>query len=298
MSVESVEFLAKEMNAYASTLIEATARSPYPPGQLSRVETHEPALSRALAENWTSNIYPAIPASIRMAGTLACLPSLVNVASRRPHAHYIAAQVFDNFRTLSQKILTTSCLDTKEVLDNLGQADDTPRRIAGQLSETALLGAIWWSIANDCRPEDTFALPTSRDEDVGHTDMDGFLTGVDIKIQSTSNSDAQLIQVKASTTRHTQSHYLDNPYSPGIAVVPIRQLRDRRGQALSPRRLLRLVASESDTDLFAVNLQVDERLERAHERLSRQQQAQKTKNKRPPTWRQQLQQIAEELKQQ
>jgi hypothetical protein len=223
----------------------------------------------------------------------------VNVASQRPHAHYIAAKVFDNFRTLSQRILTTTCLDTKELLNHLGREDDTPRKIAGQLSETALLGAIWWSIANDCRPEDTFALPTSRDEDVGYRDADGFLTGVDIKMQSATNSDAQLIQVKTSTTRHRQAHHVDNPYSPGIAIVPIRQLRDRRAHPLSPRRLLWLIASESDADLFAVNLQIDERLERAQERRTQHEAREiKAKGKRPLTWREQLQQIGEELRQQ
>jgi hypothetical protein len=293
----SVELLAKEMNAYASTLIESTAHNPYPPGQLRSVEAHEPAMSRALAENWTSDIYPAIPASIRLAGTLACIQSLVNVASQRPHAHYIAAKVFDNFRTLSRRILTTPCLDTNQLFSYLGRKDKTPGRIAGQLSETALLGAIWWSIANDCRPEDTFALPTSRDEDVGYRDRDGFLTGVDIKMQSTTNSNTQLIQVKTSTNRHGRSHHVDNPYSPGIAIVPIRQLRDRRGRSLSPRHLLWLVANESDADLLAVNLQIDERLERAHERRSKQHRVRATKSKGQLTWREQLQQIGEELTQ-
>ena len=293
----SVELLSNQMRDYADTLI-ASADDPHALSQLRRVEIQEPVLSSALVKNWSNRIYPAIPESVRLVSTLACITSLVTSASQIPHAHYVADKVHDNLRTLSQALLSTRCIERGELLDYWRRHDDAPLgvqgRIVGQLSEASLLAAIWSGIAGGYRPEDTFALPTLRREDKGEV-KDGFLTGVDIKIQRSSNDETLLIQSKTSSKRH--GHAMDNPYYPGIAVIPVTQLRDRRGRRLNgPRDLLGFVAADSVTDLEAINTQIDIRLERARVRLARHH-ARQAENPTQLPWQQSLQQIGNELAQ-
>jgi len=289
----SVDALSNQMNAFSSSLIEQAETGLRAQEPLKRLETVEPAISGALVANWTSIIYPAVPASIRMASTLACAPSLVAVASEQPHNREIATRVYANFRKLSQQILSSRCLSRSEISNHYGRTSQIDRLICGQLSETAVLGAIWWSIANGKRSVDNFALPTKAAEDKGVLDDNGFKTGVDIKIHSIKEGEPQLIQVKTSNWRHEST--ADNPYAPGIAVIPVIKLRnDHQRQLNSPRRLLDYIVNGSYAHLAAINQQIDERLERANNRRIKYISL-PLERAGPTSWRDQLKKIGEEL---
>lgn len=288
----SVEQLSDQMNAYSSSLLESATQSDFSGlAKLRRVELHEPAFTKALVSNWTPEVYQAIPASIRLASTLACIQSLVTVASQRPHANYVASRVFNNFQSLSQNLLANRSLSRRELDNYFGDNSVIPRRIVGQLSETAILGALWWSIANDSRPEDLYALPTTKYEDIGTRDAQGFSTGVDIKLKRTGEVEADRIQAKTSTLRHNYS--VD--YAPGIAVVPVTQLLTSRGERLKgPRQLLDFIAYENCTELSLINKQIDDRLERARIRHAKYQ-LKSLQETKPVSWKDQLKKIGETL---
>ena len=267
-----------QMNDLSSELIQNALEGES--RMVAGIRTQSQALTSQLIEVWRRANYPLIPASLRLAGSLACIPSLVTVANSRVHTQATATEVTDNFQTLSSSVLDTRCLGRK-ALCRLPPEDRTRPRIAGQLSEMGILGVLWWSIANGLREEGTYALPTTRVEDEGEV-RDGYHTGTDIIVYEGIGDERHKVQVKTSPPQDTDK----NSYYPGITVVAVTNLVDSKGKHLKgPRSLLDFLTSGNGDDLTTINDQLDERFERAKDRANRHQQRQASRNHGNHTWR-------------
>lgn len=138
-------------------------------------------------------------ATLRGATVLATIPSLLAVSAGRPHNHPIAVGVSDEFTSIAEYIQKNRI------------TGENNQKICGQLSETAIMGLLWWGVANGYDSPQSWARTSTTKEDMGT--CDGLRNGVDIVYHDKTQGKRQLVQVK--TTRG----YSSNGYSPNIKVV-------------------------------------------------------------------------------
>ncbi len=202
-----------------------------------------------------------VPARLRLATCLACLPSLQTVARSERHGKSVAIEVFDNLQLLSERILAVPTLHPR-TLEKEKVSVRTRNGISGQLGETAVLGLIWWSIAQELRDTRTYALPATRQEDAGHRRHEGYRAGTYIIMRVSGAKDKQLIQVKTRASAEQKAAI--NRYHPDIAIVLIRDLFE--GHHSGPRGLLRSLVSGRRDKLVPLSAQLEHRLQQARDR--------------------------------
>jgi hypothetical protein len=215
-------------------------------------------LGQLVGQGWDSGEwYP--PHYLKVAKIVACLPSLVAVSESRPQTQSIARQVSSNFQYLADHILYTPSL-TPDSLSDMDEEHRTRRRTIGELSEIGVLGALWWSVANDLRDSETYPLPTTRAEDSGRIKKEGYNTGTDIIMRTSGSKEGQALQVK--TKIGPDSIMKVRRYHPDIAVVALSNILISDTEYLS-YRLLSILISDDSKQLTAINGRVDDAVEEA-----------------------------------
>ncbi len=138
--------------------------------------------------------------SLKAAAMLACMPSLVRVATGKEHTVIVANEVSDNLQDLAKEI------------ERSGMARDSRPNVVGVLSEISVLASIWWSIANGYFDSNSYAVLTDTKRD--SSDNIGLRNGVDIVFkQGGKKPKKHLIQVKSS------KHNSNKGYAPCIKVI-------------------------------------------------------------------------------
>ena len=138
-------------------------------------------------------------AALKGSTLLATIPSLLAISSGQPHNHGIAIDVSNEFTSIAEYIKKNKIS---------GEEND---KIRGQLSETAIMGLLWWGVANGYDSPQSWARTSTTKEDMGT--YDGLRNGVDIVYHDKTQGKRQLVQVKSSRG------YSSNGYAPNIKVV-------------------------------------------------------------------------------
>ena len=218
--------------------------------RLERLEHAGDRAANLLLENWESSPERAVR-GIRLASVYGCAPSLDKVVRSEPHDFATAVEVSDNIQDICQH------LAARGVIDSLLKSKERVT-VVGQLSELAVLGTMWWGVANGQRDERTYIVPSTIQEDNGRQKDDRQLAS-DLILRQAGKKH-RYIQVKTAdspiTRRKMRYHY-----HPELAVVIASKLG--AGTARGPIPLLRAVAEGRPSFLEKANQQIDTTLEQA-----------------------------------
>lgn len=226
--------------------------------RVERLEQLSGKASSLLLEDWgaASTDATSVAHGMRLAAIYSCLPSLETVARSETHDFSVALQVSDNLQDLSGHLGSDEFLDA-----SLERPARQKAIIIGHLSEIAVLGAMWWGIANGYRDERSYIVPSNAQLDMGRTKDDRKLAA-DLVYHRSGTKDKQLIQVKTNGSTPAVKRKLRR-YHPELAVVAI---NDLGGSLKGPIPLLRGVATGRRGLLEAANQKIDAALEAADQR--------------------------------
>lgn len=201
---------------------------------------------------------------LRGAAFLACGPSLERAARQEPQTLDTAREVDRNLQELAYTIVTGPNLGAASAQRQAGEAK-TANLIAGQNAEIGVLGLIWRRIAEGDYDERLYALPVSKDQDIG-TRKDGYNLATDILIRKSGVKGRRRVQVKASLpvseekrTRVTEDYY------PGTVMAVLSDLMGGRHPE-NPQRLLSLLATGDKSQLEPVQTKLQDSFQQAGQR--------------------------------
>ncbi len=231
---------------------------------VSKVDQLNDQAASLLLEPWESDPRYTVR-GLRIAAMYACAPSLRTVASSQAHKISTAQEVADNMQDMCAHLVSPRFEVVKEKPEHKAQ-------LIGQLSEIAVLAAMWWGVANGYRDERSYMLPATKKEDVGYS-KGGYKFAADLVLRQKSGK-KQFIQVKngysRSAKRAIEFHH------PELAIVIVNDLAESSSSGPAP--LLKAVASNHRSVLEVANQKIDDRLSTAskrgveHRRQSRSQQ--------------------------
>ena len=236
--------------------------------RLDRIQQLSERAAGLLLEGWEDN--PAYTRHALHLGALyACVPSLEAVARSTPHDASIAERVTISLQEFGQYLASDHFLDIAH------QRDEDRQETIGQLSEIAVLGTMWWGVANGYRNERSYVLPATYQENQGR-DKDDYWLATDMVLRRTGSREKQPIQVKTNDTSPITKRK-KALYHPSLAVVAASAISSP--PAKGPVQLLRAFAQNRDIELRKANEKIDEELEAARQRGIRHRQSQKAKTK-------------------
>lgn len=212
-----------------------------------------------LLEGWSDRSADAtsVAHGIKLAAIYSCLPSLETVARSEQHSFGTALQVSDSLQDASEHLSST------EFLDSLHERRFRERAlIIGHMSELAVLGAMWWGIANGYRDARSYIVPSNAQLDMGREKDDRQLAA-DLVLHRGGAKGNQLIQVKSSDSQIARRKL--RRYHPEVAVVTASTLL-AGGGLKGPIPLLKGVAAGHQGLLATANQKIDAQLETADQR--------------------------------
>jgi hypothetical protein len=242
------------LDAYSDELMR-TALSSTPETSCRRLETIESmseSIGELVVESWT-NETQYLSQGLRAATILACLPSLRTVTRLENHTQAIAANVTANLSDLGSRILASPDLSKKAIINRDGREAFSDS--IGQMSETVILGFLWWGIAHGLRNERAYALPATKREDSRYPLKEDLSLATDIVLREPGRG-KQRIQVKTSLKER-------DGYHPEVACVSLSQLMEQRTGR--PRQLLGFLATHDNYKLGPMHQRMDERLHEAQD---------------------------------
>ncbi len=227
---------------------------PHPLHRESKGQKLQPLQQKAatlLLESWEYEPNYTVP-GIHLATVYSCLPSINTVASSKTHDIDIARAVTANLQDLTDHIFSANII---------AGLDQHPQKmeVIGKLSETAILGTLWWGIANGYRDARSYMLPSTRQEDHGIS-KDGYLRGTDIIMRHSGVKGRQLIQVK--TTLETEKNCAR--YHPEVAILTPAELTWLPSKG--PRKLLKALSENEHSVLADANYKADVVLQETRDR--------------------------------
>lgn len=241
--------------------------------RLDRIQQLSERAAGLLLENWEDN--PAYTHQTMHLGALyACIPSLEAVASSAAHSVSIAQRVTENLQDLSLYLTSDHFLDIAH------QREEDRQETIGQLSEIAVLGAMWWGVANGYRDERSYILPATYRENQGR-DKDDYWLATDLVLRRTGSREKQPIQVKTSDESAITKRKKAT-YHPALAVVAAGSISSPPTKGPVP--LLRAFARNRGIELRKANEKIDEKLEAARQSGISYRQSQKAKTRYRPAF--------------
>lgn len=166
-----------------------------------------------MSVHWETDPVLTVP-FLRAGTTLACQPSMLARVKKEKHGREIAENVVENLRDHYGRVIGSEICDWQESKEREDYTD-----IRGCLSEMAILGTIWWGIANRKRfSPDTYMLPATKERDLAYI-YDGRRRGIDF-ILGNARGVQNHIQVKSDKE-------LDDglPYTDDTLIIEPRDLR-------------------------------------------------------------------------
>jgi hypothetical protein len=196
--------------------------------RMVKVEQAGNYLSELLSEYlWSPNTDIAVRA-LRGATAYACLSSLTTIAADLPHNQNVAESVANNFQQLAVDIV----------------ASTLPRKSSqarGQISETSLIAALWWGVANVDERKDLYITPSTKEQDSGVANSGN---GYDMTVRRSSSHKRQLIDAKTWRGEHNVEKIARKR---GVSVItPYDITRPPRGMKTAWRLLERIARNESE----------------------------------------------------
>lgn len=220
-------FYKNELDTISSALIDTAFNSQgvSRADRLSQMESISSRLGSFVLESWRENEHPE-SSYINAAATLAIAPSMQRITAEKPFDNSINIDVADNFQILC------------EHLNRSGLSRSKDPSTVGSLSEVAVMGTIWWGIANGYLQEGTHLKPSTLDQDA--SDRYGKKNGFDATLCMPKQKKVKL-QIKTHQGYKKSAQYEDD-----IVVVSLDMLNPCKNQSMRPNTLIRALA-EGDT---------------------------------------------------
>ncbi len=156
--------------------------------------------------------------SIKGATTLVTIPSLSKLAAGKTSDLNTAERVSREYKYLAEFVLQNRLCNKDE------------GALTGQLSETAILGLLWWGISKGYSKQESWARPATYTEDQGS--YGGLRDGIDILYRDHSlGKTPTRIQVK------TRPHSSANRYDPCVRVIAATAVADIKSVHKAQRAL-------------------------------------------------------------